>query len=222
MMVNIISNIDFNYLNVVKNKIMNKETLCVDEINYFLECLVYETRKLLYDGDIFFCYKCDKAQKIICDYLDYFNICNYPNTTNNAITNYIVGHNFVVATFNINNSSVNYLIDPTYIQFFKKENCNSKCYHKCNNFIIKTPDPGYFIKEDDKDYINNFNYYGFGILDDRLAKIYGDSFYNTKTMVTNKEFKEIDGKVYINSFLKFNDKFMKSDSFDKKLVKSMI
>lgn len=214
-MVNIINNIDFNFLNAIKNKIMNEKTLSADEINYFLECLVYETRRLIYDGDIYFSYKCDKAQKIICDYLNDFGIVNYPNNTDYAITNYIVGHNFVVATFDVDNSNVNYLIDPTYIQFFKKENCSLKSYYKCDNFIIKTPDPGYFIKESDIDYINNFNYYGFGILDDRLAKIYGDSFYNTKTMSTDMSFKEIDGKIYINSFLKSNCKLVKRKNLEK-------
>lgn len=211
-MINIINNIDYNYLKNIKNKINSKNTLFFDEVNYFLECLVYETRRLIYDGDIYFSFKCDKAQKIICDYLNDFGIVNYPNTTDYAITNYIVGHNFVVATFNVNNSSINYLIDPTYIQFFKKENCNENCYNIYNNFVIKTPDPGYFIKESDRSFINNFNYYGFGILNEKLAKIYGDSFYNTKTMVTDREFKEINGNIYINSFLKINNKFKKNNN----------
>ena len=121
-------------------------------------------RSKLYDeGHSYFEYRCDLAKSIISYYLEGLGVTYYPNITNKSISEMAVGHSFVVATFNINGREVNYLIDPTYIQFFKNENCNDLNYIMMNDFIVKIPDPGYFIKEEDRDRVNKFNYYGFGL-----------------------------------------------------------
>lgn len=203
-------NFDIIYFKDIEDKISRKVSVSEDEINYFLSYIVYYVRCKLPNRNKFFENECDLSQSIICHYLNDLDVANYPNMTLNCIVGDIIGHSFIVATFNVSGSMVNYLIDPTYIQFFKEENCSDKRYIMYNNIIIRTPDPGYFIKKEDRDTINIFNYYGYGILDDKLAKIYGDSFYNTKTMVNNKIFREMMAFVYINSFKKGNEKLSKS------------
>ena len=39
-------------------------------------------------------------------------------------------------------------------------------------------------------------------MDEELARIYGNSFYNTRTMKKNRKFEELSGDYYINSFIK--------------------
>lgn len=202
--------IDINYFKDIESKILRNISVTNEEINYFLSYIVYCVRTNIFSGDDYFTNKCDIAQSILCHYFTGIGVVNYPNMTLNAITDYIVGHSFVVATFNVLGKDVNYLIDPTYIQFFKSENCSPDRYVMFNNYIIRTPDPGYYIKEGDRDIINKFNYCGYGVLNEELAKIYGDSFYNTKTMVMDKEYREMNGFVYINSFLKGREKLSKT------------
>lgn len=197
---------DIDAFRKIEYKISKNMPITNEELDYFLGYVVYITRSKIFSGSEYFENKCDLAQSIICHYFNDIGVINHPNMTINSITDYIIGHSFVVATFNILGNMTNYLIDPTYIQFFKKENCNINRYIGINGFFVRTPDPGYYIKEEDRSFINEFNYYGFGELTDRLAKVYGDSFYNTMTMVDNMDFKEISGFVYINSFLKGKEK----------------
>lgn len=203
-------NFDIDYFKMIEDKIFGKTSVTYEEIDYYLSYVVYSVREKIFDNSNYFVNKCDLAQSIICHYFNSIGVINYPNMTLNAITDYIIGHSFVVATFNVMNENVNYLIDPTYIQFFKSENCSPDRYVMFNNYIIRTPDPGYYIKEGDRDIINKFNYCGYGVLNEELAKIYGDSFYNTKTMVMDKEYREMNGFVYINSFLKGREKLSKT------------
>lgn len=204
-------NIDYNYLKDIEYKIENNMGISKKELDYFLSFIVYSTRmKIMSDNNYYLDFKCDLAQSIICHYLDSLNVKNYPNSTQASIDSYVTGHNFLVATFNIDGRDVNYLIDPTYIQFFKDENCNDSKYIYINGYIITTPDPGYFIASEDMPLISKFNYDGYAVLDEDIARVYGDSFYNTKVMKTSKEFKSMKGYVYINSFLKGNVKPSKS------------
>ena len=202
-MYNKVEKILYSYLEEIEYKIMNKQSISENELFYFLECIVSDIRDKIYDeGHPNFESKCDLAQSIICHYLNDIGVVNYPCSTNNTIYSDAVGHSFVVAEFVVEGKKVYYLIDPTYVQFFKKENCNEDCYITINDFIVKTPDPGFFIKNGDRARIDFFNYYGFDILDGELARIYGNSFYNTRTMKKSKKFEELDGDDYINSFLK--------------------
>lgn len=209
-MFRIIKNIDTKYLKEIENKISSNFPVTFDEINYFLECIIYIVRSMIMENSDYFEYKCDLAQSIICHYFNDLNVANYPNMTINSITGYIVGHSFVVATFNVLGEKVNFLIDPTYIQFFKRENCTADRYIVVDGIIVRTPDPGYFISSKDRDIIHEFNYNGFSVLTEEIARIYGNSFYNTKTMVRDRSIKELKASVYINSFLKGKEKLSKT------------
>ena len=210
LMLKSIGNIDYDYLKEIENNIKNNISISIQDITYFLECIVYITRIKIMDDDSYLDFKCDLAQSIICHYLDDLNVTYFPNVTYKAITNTVIGHSFVVATFKVSGKEINYLIDPTYIQFFKSENCTEKKFVVFNGIVIKTPDPGYFIKYEDRKFINDFNYNGFGILNENLARIYGNSFYNTRTMRMDISFDELKGSTYINSFLKGNEKLSTS------------
>ena len=52
-----------------------------------------------------------------------------------------------------------FLLDPTYIQFFSTETCNESNYmiSKRNpNLVLLTPSPGYFINEEENQIILDF------------------------------------------------------------------
>lgn len=203
--------IDYKYLKEIEDKIKNKISVTYEEIDYFLKSIIYLIRDKVRDNEHhYFEYKCDLVQSIICHYLNELNVTNFPNATNKCILDNVVGHSFVVATFLVEDKNIDYLIDPTYIQFFKKENIKDDNYIIINGYIVKTPDPGYFIKKEDIDRVNLFNENGFSILDEDIARIYGNSFYNTRTMKKDKTFEELKGYVYINAFLKGKERLSKS------------
>ena len=80
------------------------------------------------------------------------------------------------------------------------------------NFAILTPDPGYFIKEEDMQIVNILLSKGYIELNEDFARIYGDSFLNTKRGYNDiNVYKTIPGKVYINSFIKGNEKIQNSE-----------
>lgn len=211
----ILNDIDNIRLSEIENKIKDNKPMTKEDIEYFLDIIVFRTRCKFSDNleEYSFEYKCDTAQSIICFYLNDLQVKNNPCMTQNVITNDIVGHSFITAIFNLNGMMVPYLIDPTYRQFFEKSKCNESNYilYK-NKIIVKTPDPGYFIKDEDKETIISFLYNGYSLMDEYISRIYGDSFYNTKVgiNVKDKEFKSIPGSIYLNAFLKGNEKLSKS------------
>ena len=155
--------------------------------------------------------KCDTVQSMIVSYLNRLGVTTHPCATQNVITNGITGHSFLTAEFNSDKKT--YLIDPTYQQFLLKENCNeSKFFHHQGITLLK-PDPGYYVKEEDYPLLTSFVNNGFGELTPELAKMYGDSFYNTKqgTLEIDKSFKTISGNIYINSFNKGKENLSKDD-----------
>ena len=187
-------NIDSKVIEELERKVESNTPLSIEEINLFLDNICYLTRcKFTNDFDNFsFEYKCDKAQAII---------------TQNVITNDIEGHSFIVARFNVNGTLTPYLIDPTYRQFFTDEKSE---YLTHNGMILKTPSPGYFIKDEDKSEVEKLLIDGYHILDENMARTYGDSFYNTKTGYTTKDFKSINGGIYLNSFTKGHEPLSKT------------
>ena len=76
--------------------------------------------------------------------------------------------------------------------------------------IWKTPSAGYFIKDEDKSEVEKLLIDGYHILDENMARTYGDSFYNTKTGYTTKDFKSINGGIYLNSFTKGHEPLSKT------------
>ncbi len=231
VMYNVVENVNYSYLLEIEYRIKNRQHVTEDELFYFLDCIVSQVRsKIVDDEHPNFEFRCDLAQSIICHYLNDINVSNYPCSTNNTIYSSCIGHSFIVAVFTIDGEEKKYLIDPTYLQFFKKENCSADNYVTINGYVVKTPDPGYFIDINDRARIDFFNFYGFDILDDRLAEIYGNSFYNTKTMGRTKRFEKLSGDYYIGSFFKNGkDRLSKSKeeltengyyiSFDRKMMK---
>lgn len=194
-------NIDSQIIEILEQKVLSKEPLTEEEINIFLDYICYETRcKFTNDINNFsFQFKCDKAQAIITHYLNSLKVEVHPCMTQNVITEDIEGHSFLIAIFNVNGINTPYLVDPTYRQFFIDD---KKDYILYNSKILRTPSPGYFIKEEDKTEIQKLLINGYHLLDENIARIYGDSFYNTKTGYRRREFQSISGNIYINSFIK--------------------
>ena len=117
--------IEFEYLINIENKIKSNESLTKSEISYFLDTIIYITRKNINPNMDNYDYACDLAQSILFYYLNSLNCEIYPTTTRNIRNDGIMGHSFLCSKFKVENEEKLYLIDPTYIQFFKKENCNT-------------------------------------------------------------------------------------------------
>ena len=194
-------NIDPQIIEILEQKVLSKEPLTEEEINIFLDYICYETRcKFTNDINNFsFQFKCDKAQAIITHYLNSLKVEVHPCMTQNVITEDIEGHSYLIPIFNVNGINTPYLVDPSYRQSFIDD---KKDYILYNSKILRTPSPGYFIKEEDKTEIQKLLINGYHLLDENIARIYGDSFYNTKTGYRRREFQSISGNIYINSFIK--------------------
>lgn len=100
--------------------------------------------------------------------------------------------------------------------FSKKEKCNKDNYYispKYPDHILLTPDPGFFIKEEMKEHASFLLNYGYILLEENTAKMYGDSFYNTKTGINpnNLKYQIIPGFVYINAFTKGYEQLSKKE-----------
>lgn len=138
----------------IENKIINKEKLTIEEIEYFLEYVVNESRRLVGSDDKYYRNKCDLVQSIIACYFDEVGIDYVPGSTLESISSSGFGHNYIVASFNIDNDNVRYLVDPTY-----------------------------YIDSKSMDMMKDFSTRGYALLDTTLAKVYGDSFYLTSPYV---------------------------------------
>lgn len=199
--------IDIEYYSGIEKRVSNSESITQNEVEDYLRMLNYLTRKKINQNMDNFDYKCDLAQSILCDYLHKVG-CKYSAcATHMAIVPGVVGHSFTTVEINVEGEEKLFLLDPTYIQFFKKEKCQHSNYITSPlipNKVLITPDPGYFIKEEDKDPIEFLLKYGYIELTPEYARIYGDSFYNTKPgeNLQNIEFKSLPGIAYINAFSK--------------------
>ena len=188
----------------IENKIINKEKLTIEEIEYFLEYVVNESRRLVGSDDKYYRNKCDLVQSIIACYFDEVGIDYVPGSTLQSISSSGFGHNYIVASFNRDDCIYRYLVDPTYIQFFKND----------NNLINP---PTYYIGSKSMDMMKDFSRRGYALLDSNLAKVYGDSFYLTSPYVG--KFKPT-GDMYINAFMKIRNKltYTKEELEDKEMT----
>lgn len=205
--------IDFDMLGQIEYKLLNKESLSEDELNYLLTTLVYRVRLGVGDSIFSPCVNmCDIAQSIICDYLNKLEVINHPCMTQKVIVSEIVGHNFVTAHFNVNGEEKIYLIDPTYQQFLLKSECSKDKFFYYDNQVLIKPAPGYYIKTDDYPIVSDFISKGYYELTKGFAAIYGDSFYNTKLgKVPNMhEYKSMPGNIYIKTFITGEEKLSMS------------
>ena len=209
---------DESRINEIEESLKNNNQLNNNDIESLLDYLSYIVRLKIADYenanmlDYAYSFKCDLAQSMICYYLESLGVKVNPVNTNEVI-NGVVGHSLVLATFNTLEGSKAYLIDPTYIQFFTEEKCNDNNFVIIKDIVCITPDPGYFVKRDSREGIilsllNN----GYISFDEDVAKVYGDSFYQTKTGVTLDKVKNnnASGSMYIKWFNDYNSKLSKT------------
>lgn len=210
------NDIDLSYLETIEKKIQNKISLTTKETNDFLSTIIYLARYKINPNLDNYDNKCDLAQSILYYYFNNLGCNIHPLTTQNTIVSNIIGHSFLTLELKVNDKIQTYLIDPTYIQFFRKEKCNKDNYYispKHPDYILLTPDPGYFIKEEMKENASFLLTYGYIPLTEVTAQMYGDSFYNTKTGTNpiNLKYQTIPGYVYINAFTKGNEQLSKTE-----------
>ena len=211
-----INNINMEYCADVENKIVSRESLTQKEVNDFLDTINYIVRSKINPNLDNYDNKCDLAISMLYHYLKKLNCNVFSLTTQASITNSIIGHSFLTFQILVEGKIKNYLIDPTYIQFFKKDKCTHNNYYVSpmyQDIVLITPDPGFFIKNEMKDSCNFLLNHGYIELTEEMARMYGDSFYNTKTGVSysNLTYQTIPGSVYINSFMKDNDYVSKTE-----------
>ena len=201
---------DINKEPVDREKILEIEELCKnnlpindEEASLLLKNLSYVVRKKIADyeqvnmDDYSYSYKCDLAQSMIYYYLQELNIKAIPINTYEVIEG-VCGHSLILTTIN----EKRYLMDPTYIQFFSKENCDEKKFVIINGKICATPDPGYFIvnnKKKSKIATMSLLIDGYTEFTEEVAKEYGDSFFQTKqgTISSQIENNTATGSMYI-------------------------
>ena len=136
-----------------------------------------------------------------------FNV--YPIQTQKVISKDVEGHSALLIELN----GYSYLVDLTYIQFFKNDKCNKDNYiidYK-NNLILLAPLPGYYYKlyEEDKWVADILLEKGYIEAAPQVLKIYCDSFYLTKRGIYTGDLdtkSNISGQVYLNSIYKNVDK----------------
>ena len=209
--INIMDNVDLDIINSIEEKCFKGESLSQNELDYYLNYVIYQTREILALNkqkelnDYSFDFMCDTAQSIIARYFDKLNIAYKPVETGKAITNDILGHSFLLADFTVDGEDKTYILDPTYNQFFGVDKCSENNFKIINGIVVQTPDLGYFaLKEDEnnQNVIKNLIRCGYMELTEDNAKIYGDLFYKTKTGNINYFNSKLgmSGDIYIKGF----------------------
>lgn len=210
-------NIDIEYYSDIEKRLSNNESISQNEAEEYLRVLSYLVRKSINSNMDNYDYKCDLAQSILCHYFNNVG-CKYSAcATHKAIVSGVVGHSFTTIKINVEGEEKLFLLDPTYIQFFKKDKCQQSNYLTSPvfpNTVLVTPDPGYFIKDEDKEPTEFLLKYGYIELTSEYARMYGDSFYNTKPgeNLQNIEFRSLPGSAYINAFSKNTEVLSKTET----------
>ena len=207
--------------NILKIEEMCKNgvPLSMEDIGTLLGNLSYVVRKKIadYEGtnmsDFSFSYKCDLAQSIIFYYLDSIGVNVNPVNTNEVI-NGVVGHSFVIASFDTIVGEKPFLIDPTYIQFFNRDNCDASKFVVLKDQVCISPDPGFFIVENHaEETIKPLLENGYIELTEEVAKAYGDSFFQTKQGTNYNQIKKntTSGSNYIRWFKSYTSNLSKTE-----------
>ena len=211
----IVDDINNEEMASIEGKIKQGKSLTEEEVLKFLDTIVYITRHNINAKLDDFSWKCDEAQSILCHYLNKIGCPNFPCMTQSVITNDIEGHSFVTIMLMVNDEEKVFLLDPTYIQFFKKKNCTKDNLFVSSRYpdkVLLKPHPGYYIKEEEKDMASYLLNHGHILLDEKAARMYGDSFYNTKTGVNPTDsYVTMSGNIYLRSFLKGKENLSKSE-----------
>lgn len=216
----IMDEINYAYIKEIEERIKSKFSLSNEEIIIFLDSVCYSVRNNVNEKMDNFDYKCDLFQSILYYYFKDLNCEVIPCMTQNVITNDIVGHSFLIVKIFVNEEYRYYLLDPSYIQFFNKEKCQTSKYFINPNYphqILLTPDPGFFIKDDKIEIATYLCNHGYIILNEDTAQMYGDSFFNTKVGVQRIDYQSIPGSIYVKSFLRGNEKLSKNEEELKEL-----
>lgn len=206
----IATEIDVDYYADIERRISRGEAITENEADNFLRTIIYQTRKNINPNLDNFDYKCDLAQSILGNYFEEIHCPIIHCSTLRTISSKAVGHNFSIATLNVEGEQRPYLLDATYIQFFRPENCQfNKYFINPNNSyeVLTAPDPGYFIKEEDQEATEYLLRNGYIELTPEYAKMYGDSFYNTKQGIDPHplDFKGMPASIYLKTFEKGNE-----------------
>lgn len=217
----LIKKVNKNEYFAIKEKILKNEYVSVKEQKTFLDFYVAQIRESLetqLEIDIYtdpLSYKCDLLQALMGHSLEKAGVVCYPQETQNTIHREAPGHSFLVAFFN--NFEDKYLIDLSYRQFFIKENCDIERLMVIDGCIVRPPDPGFFVmqNEDLANMASTILEHGYIYLDEQTAKYYGDSFYFAKT--GRDGYSDIPGKAYLNSFLHENHRYsMNTEDLEQK------
>lgn len=160
-------------------------------------------------------FKCDLIRDRVLNKLNDLNLNATPFEVQNILDCDVHGHSILI----LEDEEEIYLIDPSYSQFFLKENCHEDKYliNQEKQMVLLTPDPGYY-------YLNNPHHIniarrimekGFIKLNQNTAKVYFDSFYKLRRgysgfLETTGKTTELSGQTYLNSILKLKEKSKKS------------
>lgn len=222
-----IYNVEINMVDVnvddifkIEEKIKNNESLSKDEVNVFLNYVVFKTREKICEifgkdlEEFDFRNTCNYAQAMISYYFDDLGVNNNPVCTSKIFFN-VVRHFFIIVNFVQDGETVSYIVDPTYNQFFNLEKCSRDKYVIKENIVKATPDPGYFVSimdNDSKKEVIQLLKCGFHRLDSNFAKAYGDSFNKTQIGISTEEYDNlfVSGLSYMKFFLKFKNELTKT------------
>lgn len=204
----VLDDVNLDIISDIEEKIINNIAISDEEVDYFLSYLCFKVREKLSlkkSKDILdnkFTNQCDTAQSMIYYYLNELNVFNVPVNTHEVLDGGL-GHSFIVAHI----QDDYYLLDPTYNQFFDLKKCSSDNFMiRDDSIIIKTPDPGYFVSEyslEDQKTIKDLLKNGYMKIDNNNIRLYGESFYKTKTGVSEANLKVKNfGVIYLKWFLK--------------------
>lgn len=170
--------------------------LTIEEVNTFLKWIVNRVWKNLTFFGIDLSRNslngyCEIAQFLSIYPLESLGLNVTINTAEDSF-DYMFHHAFgtVEIPINLNGIVENkvFLIDPTYKQFFTAVRCNYGRYYakEENTGLIVAPDPGYFMRgENEKNICKQIIKNGYILLDDDVAKVYGDGFKKASISLEN-------------------------------------
>lgn len=216
--------INISDINIIKEKINNNVIVNDNEITKLLDYYIESSLKIV-EKDLnedltnnSLTNKCDLFQYIIGKLMEKDNIIVYPKESQNVFYPSCTGHSFLI----VNIQRKFFIVDPSFRQFLTKESCDIKNFITINDTVVKAPAPGFFMtkSEEGKELARILIRNGYIELNESTAKIYGDSFYYTKTGYL--DYSDIPADIYLNALLKENAKYADSDDIFNEMYKIRI
>lgn len=216
--------INIDEVNIIKDKVKNSIRLIDDEIYKLLDYYIELSLKIIeqdLNRDLTsepLTNKCDLFQYVIGKLMEKDNIVVFPKESQNVFYPFCTGHSFLVTDI----QGKKFIVDPSFRQFLTKESCDINNYVTINDMVVKAPAPGFFMvkSEKGKKIARLLTQNGYIELNRETAKIYGDSFYYTKTGYI--DYAEISADIYLNMLLKENTKYADSDDTFNEMYKIRI